>query len=77
MGLSVLLRLAAIGGLMLVTIAGLAAQARQKQRGVAEAMVAVNDPKALAAYHRGRSKLMASDAQIARVRAPVLGIIST
>jgi len=39
---SVLLRLAAIGGLMLAPIAGLAAQARQKQGGVAETLIAVD-----------------------------------
>jgi pimeloyl-ACP methyl ester carboxylesterase len=42
-----------------------------------QAMVAVNDPKALAAYHRGRSALVAPDAKIGRVRTPTLGIIGS
>jgi pimeloyl-ACP methyl ester carboxylesterase len=42
-----------------------------------QAMVAVNDPRALAAYHRGRSALVVTDDKIARVRVPVLGIIGS
>jgi pimeloyl-ACP methyl ester carboxylesterase len=42
-----------------------------------QAMVAVNDPKALAAYHRGRRALVAPDAKIARVRTPTLGVIGS
>ncbi len=42
-----------------------------------QAMVAGNDPKALAAYHRGRSTLLVTDAEITRVRTPTLGIIGS
>lgn len=42
-----------------------------------QALVAVNDPKALAAYYRSRRAFVVTNAQIARVRVPTLGIIGS
>ena len=46
-------------------------------RRLSQALVAVNDPKALAAYHRGRRGLVVTDAAMAAVRVPTLGIIGS
>jgi pimeloyl-ACP methyl ester carboxylesterase len=44
-------------------------------RRLSQALVAANDPKALAAYHRGRHTLSVTDAQLAAVRVPTSAII--
>jgi pimeloyl-ACP methyl ester carboxylesterase len=44
---------------------------------LSQRLVAANDVSALAAYHRGRSTLAVTDAQLAAVRVPALGIIGT
>jgi len=46
-------------------------------RKLSQALIAANDVKALAAYHRGRRALVVTDAQIAAVRVPTLGIIGS
>jgi pimeloyl-ACP methyl ester carboxylesterase len=46
-------------------------------RKLSQTLVATNDPKALAAYHRGRRALVVTDAQLAAVRVPTLGIIGS
>ncbi len=46
-------------------------------RALSKRLVAANDTKALAAYHRGRRTLAVTDAQLAAVRVPTLGIIGT
>lgn len=46
-------------------------------RKFSQNMAAANDTKALAAYHRGRKALVVTDAQMAAVRVPALGIIGS
>jgi pimeloyl-ACP methyl ester carboxylesterase len=44
-------------------------------RKLARPLAAANDLKALAAYHRARKRMVVTDAQLASVRVPTLGII--
>jgi pimeloyl-ACP methyl ester carboxylesterase len=46
-------------------------------RKLSQQLAAVNDTKALAAYHRGRRGLVVADNQMAAVRVPTLGVIGT
>jgi pimeloyl-ACP methyl ester carboxylesterase len=46
-------------------------------REFAKGLVATNDLKALAAYNRGRAKLVVTDAALGAVRVPTLGIIGS
>jgi pimeloyl-ACP methyl ester carboxylesterase len=46
-------------------------------RKLSQTLAAANDTKALAAYHRGRRALVVTDARIAAVRVPTLGIIGS
>ena len=46
-------------------------------RKLVQPLVAANDLKALAAYHRGRSGLVVTDQQLGAVRVPTLGIIGS
>ena len=46
-------------------------------RKLSQALVAANDTKALAAYHRGLRTLAVTDADLAAVRVPTLGIIGS
>jgi pimeloyl-ACP methyl ester carboxylesterase len=46
-------------------------------RALSQALVAGNDPKALAAYHRGRRSLAVTDAELKTVRVPTLAIIGS
>lgn len=47
----------------------------ERIRELSQSLAAANDLRALAAYHRGRSTLAVSDADLAAVRVPTLGII--
>jgi pimeloyl-ACP methyl ester carboxylesterase len=46
-------------------------------RKLSQQLVAVNNTKALAAYHRGRRTLVVTDERMAAVRVPTLGIIGS
>ncbi len=46
-------------------------------RRLSQTLAAANDPKALAAYNRGRRALVVTDPQLAAVRVPTLGIIGS
>jgi len=46
-------------------------------RKLAQGLVAANDLKALAAYHRGRRRLVVTDKQLAVIRVPTLEIIGS
>lgn len=46
-------------------------------RKLSQTLAASNDVKALAAYHRGRPGLVVTDAQLAAVRVPTLGMIGS
>jgi pimeloyl-ACP methyl ester carboxylesterase len=54
-----------------------APRGEEEIRRLSRQMAAANDTKALAAYHRGRRMLAVTDAQMAAVRVPTLGIIGT
>jgi pimeloyl-ACP methyl ester carboxylesterase len=49
----------------------------EQVRQLATGLVAGNDLKALAAFNRGRSKMVVTDTQLARVTVPTLGIIGS
>lgn len=46
-------------------------------RAIAKGLIARNDLKALAAYQRGLAGLIVSDAQLAKVSVPVLGVVGS
>src|SRR5436190_15121442 len=46
-------------------------------RRLSQTLAAANDPKALAAYNRGRRALVVAETQLASVRVPMLGIIGS
>jgi len=46
-------------------------------RKLTQPLVVANDLRALAAYNRGRSKLVVTDTALAAVRVPTLGIIGS
>ena len=54
-----------------------AAPSEEDIRKFSQNMARANDTKALAAYHRGRRALVVTDAQMAAVRVPGLGIIGS
>ena len=61
-------------------VLGASPDARPSQaeiRRLSDVLVAANDPKALAAYHRGLHTLAVTDAGLAAVRVPTLAIIGS